>query len=83
MLHIETEHMIKNIEKKHELEKINLQQKIDALTTILMAEPSNVHRYYFMPVSISNPLFKKSCQPTVSVFFISNNNSFLFLLNNP
>ena len=69
-LHIETEHMIKTIEKKHELEKINLQQKIDALTTILMAEPSNVHRYYFMSVSISNPLFKNHFSQ-LSVFFSS------------
>jgi chromosome segregation ATPase len=52
-LHSETEHMIKTIEKKHELEKINFQQQIDALTTLLMAEPSNVHRYYFMSVLIS------------------------------
>ena len=53
-LHSETEHMINTIEKKHELEKINFQQQIDALTTLLMAEPSNVHRYYyFMPVLIS------------------------------
>jgi chromosome segregation ATPase len=49
-LHSETEQMI----QRHELEKINFQQKIDALTTLLMAEPSNVYRYYyFMPVLIS------------------------------
>jgi chromosome segregation ATPase len=49
-LHSETEQMI----QRHELEKINFQQKIDALTTLLMAEPSNVYRYYyFMSVLIS------------------------------
>jgi chromosome segregation ATPase len=49
-LNSETEHMI----HKHELEKIYFQQQIDALTTLLMAEPSNVYRYYyFMSVLIS------------------------------
>jgi hypothetical protein len=74
-LHSETEHMIQTIEKKHELEKINFQQQIDALTTLLMAKPLNVHRYYyFMPV-LKNISINCHC------FFISNNNSFYFLLN--
>jgi hypothetical protein len=42
------------MKEKHWLEKIDLQQKIDTLTTILTTEPSNVHncRYYFMSVKL-------------------------------
>ena len=62
-LHSETEQMI----QRHELEKINFQQKIDALTTLLMAEPSNVYRYYYFMSVLISYLKKYFNQP--SLFF--------------